>query len=128
MNMHPERRIRMRLSRLLIAVAAAFSASAFAMLPPEPRPAQDESMSPQGSMPPSSAEERDPREENAWLSARPNVAWQSSAQSESDPSQSTEQADDAQSPASTARSLPSDPSDAAPPMTRQIGRSQEESS
>ena len=114
----------MRLSRLLIAVAAAFSASAFAMLPPEPRPAQDESMPPQSSMPPSSAEENERREENAWLSTRPNDAWQSSAQRESDKSHSTAQENDVQSPAPTARSLSSDPSDA----SRQIGRSQEESS
>jgi hypothetical protein len=115
----------MRLSRSLFAVAAAFSASAFAVLPPESKsPLQNESMS----MPPSSTEDRDEREDNAWLSTRPNDAWQSSAQSESDQSQSSEQANDAQSPAPTARSLPSEPSDASSSMSQQIGRSQEESS
>jgi hypothetical protein len=126
-SMYPERRIRMRLSRLLIAVAAAFSASAFAMLPPESKgPLQDETASAPGSLPSSSAEERDRREENAWLSTRPNSAWQSSAQNESDQSQSTEQGDDAQSPGSTAQSLPSDPPEES--RSLQIGRSQEESS
>ena len=118
----------MRLSRLSIALAAAFSASALAVLPPESRgPQQDQVLSPQDSMPSSSAEER-PREENAWLSTPPNDTWQAKAQSESDKSQSTGQADDAQSPAPTVRSVPSDPAHASPPMSRQIGRSQEESS
>ena len=117
----------MRLSHLLIAVAAAFPASALAVLPPESQgPRLDPTLSPQASMPSSSAEERDQREENSWLSTRPNDVWQSKARSEA--SQSTEPANDAQSPAPTVRSLPSDPAHASQPMSREIGRSQEESS
>ena len=78
----------MRLSRLLIAVAATFSASAFAVMPPETRgPQQDESMSPQAAMPSQSE-----REDNAWLSTTPSDAWQSSSQSESERSQQSGQA------------------------------------
>ena len=75
----------MRLS--LIAMAAAFSASAFAVMPPELRgPQQDESVSPQAVIPPSSE-----REDNAWLSTSPNDAWQSSSQGEAERSQQSEE-------------------------------------
>jgi hypothetical protein len=110
-SMHPERRIRMRLSRLLIAVAAAFSASAFAMLPPESKgPLQDETASAPGSMPSSSAEERDQREENAWLSTRPSEAWQSSAQNESEKSQ--DESEKSHEPGQTAMRSDENPADA----------------
>src|SRR5947207_347129 len=101
----------MRLSRLLIAVAAAFSASAFAVGPPgsqgprqdddtqlpqawtnspstEDRCEQGTTASAEGSQPGASVSERD---ENASLNTRPNDAWQSSAQSESDGSQEPDQ-------------------------------------
>ena len=75
----------MRLSRLLIAVAAAFSASAFAVAPPGFGPQQ-------GPQPSPNTEERDQQgtgassgegEGNAWLSSTPSDAWQASAQIES---------------------------------------------
>lgn len=75
----------MRLS--LIAVAAAFSASAFAVMPPELRgPQQAESLSPQAAIPSPSE-----REDNAWLSTSPSDAWQSSSQGDSEGSQQSEQ-------------------------------------
>ena len=81
----------MRVSRLLIAMAAAFSASAYAVAPPGSGPQPSE-----GSQPSTSTEERDnasqpstnsDRERNAWLSSNPSDAWQASAQRESESTQ-----------------------------------------
>ena len=81
----------MRLSRLVIAIAAAFSTSAFAVAPPGFGPQPDEGA--HGSQPSTNTEKRDSasqqgansseREGNAWLSSTPSDAWQASAQSES---------------------------------------------
>ena len=77
----------MRLSRLLVAAAAAFSASALAVAPPGFGPQQGSQPSPnaeernqQGMRPGASSSER---EGNAWLSSTLSDAWQASAQSES---------------------------------------------
>ena len=82
----------MRLSHMLIAMAAAFSASAYAVAPPGFGPQPGE-----GSQPSTSTQERDDasqprmnssaREENAWLSSSPSDAWQASAQRESESTQ-----------------------------------------
>ena len=89
----------MRLSRLLIAIGASFSASAFAVVSPGFGPQQSEAAqaSPpsantalreqQGTEPsPGSSE----REENAWLSSTPSDSWQASAQSDSEQSQQSD--------------------------------------
>ena len=82
----------MRLSHLLIAMAAAFSASAFAVAPPGFGPQPSE-----GSQPSTNTEERDnasqrginssEREGNAWFSSTPSDAWQAGAQRESEGTQ-----------------------------------------
>jgi hypothetical protein len=88
----------MRLSRLFTALAAAFSASAFAVAPPGAQgPRQDDSvqtpqsstMSPSGDEAESSASSSE-REGNAWLSSSPNESWQSSAQREAEPAQESD--------------------------------------
>lgn len=85
----------MRTSRLLIAMAAAFSTSAFAVAPPGFGPQPNE-----GSQPSTNTERRDnasqsgmnpsDREGNAWLSSTPSDAWQASAQRESETAQESD--------------------------------------
>ena len=81
----------MRLSRLRIAaIAAAFSANAFAVSPPGAHGSQDDgSHASQSSSTTPSTEERE-REANAWLSSTPSNAWQSSARRESESAQEPE--------------------------------------
>ena len=82
----------MKLSRLVVVIATAFSASAFAVAPPDAQsPLQsDGAQTPQSSaMVPSTQEERE-REGNAWTSSTPSDAWQSSAQRESESAQEPE--------------------------------------
>ena len=101
----------MRLSRLLIAMAAAFSASAFAVAPPGFGPQAID-----GSQPSTNTEKRGDasqpgmhsgeREGNAWLSSTPSDAWQASAQRESD----TAQEPDRTAMRNGMQPLPTDPS------------------
>ncbi len=76
----------MRLSRVLIAVAAAFSTGAFAVSPPaEEGSLQDERMQPQQKQ--ATSPNPSESEGNAWLSSTPSDAWQASAQRESEGAQ-----------------------------------------
>ena len=146
----------MRLSRLLIGVAVAFSASAFAVGPPGSQgPRADESMQPQAIQPQQapSAEERDQQQgaatrtdqsqaaereaTDSWMNARSNGVWQSSAQGEasmpreSDRAQGSERTDspsDSQSRASTPGDAQSVPSNEAPKSVRENTPSPEEQS
>jgi len=81
----------MNLSRLLIAITAAFSASAFAVAPPGFGPQPND-----GSQPSTNTDARNDaqpgmnssdREGNAWLSSTASDAWRTSAQRESETSE-----------------------------------------